>query len=141
MEPRDERIRVRKIIVGAQVSLDGVMQAPGGPREDPTNGFTFGGWMMPYFDQVFGEEIERVFGEKCDLLLGRETYEIFAAQHAEQEALARVCRLLFQIAGLRLSTNKHRPSIAFALCRSLLPFAKRARKGRRRPGQRPLVHE
>jgi dihydrofolate reductase len=70
---------MRKIIVGAQVSLDGVMQAPGGPTEDPTKGFKFGGWAMPYFDQVAGEEIDRVLGEKRDLLLGRKTYEIFAA--------------------------------------------------------------
>lgn len=70
---------MRKIIVGAQMSIDGVMQAPGGPSEDPTNGFKFGGWAMPYFDEVFGEEIDRVFAEKCDLLLGRKTYEIFAA--------------------------------------------------------------
>ena len=70
---------MRKIVVGAQVSMDGVMQAPGGPQEDPTNGFKFGGWVMPYFDQVFGEEIDRVFEQKCDLLLGRKTYEIFAA--------------------------------------------------------------
>ena len=70
---------MRKVIVGAQVSLDGVMQAPGGPTEDPTRGFKFGGWAMPYFDQTFGEEIDRVFGEKFDLLLGRKTYEIFAA--------------------------------------------------------------
>jgi dihydrofolate reductase len=70
---------VRKIIVGAQVSIDGVMQAPGGPSEDPTKGFRFGGWAMPYFDEVFGEEIERVFSERFDLLVGRKTYEIFAA--------------------------------------------------------------
>ena len=69
---------MRKIIVGAQVSMDGVMQAPGGPWEDPTEGFKFGGWVMPYFDHVFGEEIDRVFQEKFDLLLGRKTYEIFA---------------------------------------------------------------
>src|SRR5215475_3316230 len=69
---------MRQIIVGAQVSMDGVMQAPGGPTEDPTKGFTFGGWAMPYFDQVFGEELDRVF-KKFDLLLGRKTYEIFAA--------------------------------------------------------------
>jgi dihydrofolate reductase len=69
---------VRKIVVGAQVSMDGVMQAPGGPWEDPTKGFKFGGWVMPYFDQVFGEEIDRVFREKFDFLLGRKTYEIFA---------------------------------------------------------------
>src|ERR1700741_1081586 len=68
---------MRKIIVGAQVSIDGVMQAPGGPTEDPTRGFKFGGWAMPYFDQAFGEEIDRVF-KNFDLLLGRKTYEIFA---------------------------------------------------------------
>src|SRR5436189_5673246 len=70
---------MRKIIVGAQVSMDGVMQAPGGPTEDPTKGFKFGGWEMPYFDQEFGEELDRLFKEKFDLLLGRKTYEIFAA--------------------------------------------------------------
>src|SRR5436190_10922594 len=70
---------MRKIIVGAMVSLDGVMQAPGGPSEDPTKGFKFGGWQMPYFNQEFGEELDRVFNEKFDLLLGRKTYEIFAA--------------------------------------------------------------
>src|SRR3990170_4152354 len=70
---------MRKIIVGAQVSMDGVMQAPGGSWEDPTKGFKFGGWVMPYIDQEFGEEIDRVFKEKFDLLLGRKTYEIFAA--------------------------------------------------------------
>jgi dihydrofolate reductase len=68
---------MRKIIVGAQVSIDGVMQAPGGPTEDPTKGFEFGGWVMPYFDQAFGEEIDRVF-KNFDLLLGRKTYETFA---------------------------------------------------------------
>ena len=71
---------MRKIIVGAQVSIDGVMQAPGGPTEDPTKGFKFGGWAMPYFDQVGGEEIDRLFKQKFDLLLGRKTYEIFASE-------------------------------------------------------------
>jgi hypothetical protein len=52
---------MRKIIVGAQVSMDGVMQALGGPTEDPTQGFKLGGWAMPYFDQVGGEEIDRLF--------------------------------------------------------------------------------
>ncbi len=69
---------MRKIIVGAMVSMDGVMQAPGGPSEDPTQGFKFGGWLMPYNDQDFGEEIDRIF-KNFDLLLGRKTYEIFAA--------------------------------------------------------------
>src|ERR1700682_4386060 len=70
---------MRKIIVGAQVSMDGVMQAPGGPTEDPTRGFKFGGWAMSYFSNEAREEIDRLFKEKFDLLLGRKTYEIFAA--------------------------------------------------------------
>ncbi|HSN68834.1 MAG TPA: dihydrofolate reductase family protein [Thermoanaerobaculia bacterium] len=70
---------MRKITVGAMVSMDGVMQGPGGPAEDPTRGFRFGGWVMPYFDEGFGEELDRLFEEKFDLLLGRKTYEIFAA--------------------------------------------------------------
>jgi len=68
---------MRKIVVGAMVSMDGVMQAPGGPTEDPTKGFRFGGWVMPYFDQAFGEELDHIFKD-FDLLLGRKTYEIFA---------------------------------------------------------------
>jgi dihydrofolate reductase len=70
---------MRKIIVGAQVSIDGVMQAPGGPTEDPTKGFKFGGWSMAYWSKEAGEEIDRLFKGKFDLLLGRKTYEIFAA--------------------------------------------------------------
>jgi dihydrofolate reductase len=69
---------MRKIIVGAFVSMDGVMQAPGGPTEDPTKGFKFGGWEMPFFDQESREELDRLFEERFDLLLGRKTYEIFA---------------------------------------------------------------
>jgi len=76
---------MRKIIVGAQVSMDGVMQAPGGRIEDPTKGFKLGGWAMPYFAQEFGEEIDRLFKEKFDLLLGRKTYEIFAAYWPYQD--------------------------------------------------------
>src|SRR5512138_2872516 len=75
---------MRKIIVGAQVSMDGVMQSPGGSTEDPTQGFAFGGWAMPYFDQDTFEEIDRLF-KNFDLLLGRKTYEIFAAYWSYQQ--------------------------------------------------------
>ena len=70
---------MRKIIVGAQVSMDGIMQGPGGPTEDPTKGFKFGGWSISHFDDTAGEEIMSLFKDKFDLLLGRKTYEIFAA--------------------------------------------------------------
>jgi len=72
---------MRKVIVGAFVSIDGVMQGPGGPDEDPTGGFKYGGWVAPMADTdpVFGEEVGALFGEPYDLLLGRKTYEIFAA--------------------------------------------------------------
>jgi len=70
---------MRKVIIGAFVSLDGVMQAPGGPHEDPTTGFNFGGWVAPLADDVFSEAVGKMFSEPFDLLLGRKTYEIFAA--------------------------------------------------------------
>lgn len=70
---------MRKVITGAFISLDGVMQAPGGPEEDPTGGFKLGGWVVPYIDEVFGQEIDDLFRQPFDLLLGRKTYEIFAA--------------------------------------------------------------
>lgn len=70
---------MRKIVVGAFVSLDGVMQAPGGPPEDPTGGFTYGGWTVPYWDEKMGAFMGDIFSQPFDLLLGRRTYEIFAA--------------------------------------------------------------
>jgi dihydrofolate reductase len=70
---------MRKIVVGAFVSLDGVMQAPGGPQEDPTGGFRHGGWTVPYWDDVTGAAMGETFSVPFDLLLGRKTYDIFAA--------------------------------------------------------------
>jgi len=68
---------MRKIVVLSMVTLDGVMQAPGGPEEDPSGGFKYGGWVAPYFDEVYGRVMERQM-KPADLLLGRKTYEIFA---------------------------------------------------------------
>jgi dihydrofolate reductase len=70
---------MRKVITGAMVSLDGVMQAPGGPHEDPTGGFELGGWVWPFADEVFGKLIDQLLTPPYELLLGRKTYEIFAA--------------------------------------------------------------
>lgn len=69
---------MRKVIGGAFISLDGVMQAPGGPEEDPT-GFAHGGWLAPIFDEGLGHQIDTLFSGDFDLLLGRRTYDIFAA--------------------------------------------------------------
>ncbi|HVD61916.1 MAG TPA: dihydrofolate reductase family protein [Gemmatimonadaceae bacterium] len=68
---------MRKIIAITQVSLDGVMQAPGGPEEDPSNGFTEGGWAMPFVDDEAGKIIDEIISRDFDLLLGRRTYEIW----------------------------------------------------------------
>ncbi|RWL92092.1 MAG: dihydrofolate reductase [Mesorhizobium sp.] len=70
---------MRKIIAATFVSLDGVMQAPGGPEEDPVGGFEFGGWTFHSFDEVAGTAMEELFSKPFDLLLGRRTYDIFAA--------------------------------------------------------------
>lgn len=69
----------RKLIAITQVTVDGVMQAPGGPEEDPRNGFALGGWAMPFGDAVLGEVIAETIAGEFDLLLGRRTYEIFTA--------------------------------------------------------------
>ncbi len=77
---------MRKLIVAAFVSLDGVMQAPGGPEEDPSNGFKFGGWMASISDEVVGEAVGWLFQKPFELVLGRKTYDIFAGywpQHGD----------------------------------------------------------
>lgn len=70
---------MRKIIVSTFVSLDGVMQAPGGHEEDPAGGFIHGGWTFPHFDPALGAAMGEIFNKPFDLLLGRKTYDIFAA--------------------------------------------------------------
>ena len=76
---------MRKIIVLSFITLDGVVQAPGGPEEDPSDGFKYGGWSAPYSDEVSGKVMQKQM-ERADLLLGRKTFEIFAGywpQHAD----------------------------------------------------------
>jgi dihydrofolate reductase len=77
---------MRKVVTNTFVSLDGVMQAPGGPDEDPSGGFTQGGWSVSYWDDQMGDEMSSFMGKPFDLLLGRRTYEIFAGywpKHAD----------------------------------------------------------
>jgi len=78
---------MRKIIVTEFVTLDGVVQAPGGPTEDTSGGFKHGGWTVPYFDDFSGEVMGDQMKQPFDLLLGRRTFEIFASywpQHEDQ---------------------------------------------------------
>ena len=70
---------MRTIRAASFISMDGVMQGPGGPDEDTTGGFKFGGWNFPYWDEKLGLLMDHAMGEDYDLLLGRRTYEIFAA--------------------------------------------------------------
>jgi dihydrofolate reductase len=70
---------MRKVVVGTFLTLDGVMQAPGGPQEDTEGGFKHGGWQMPYFDEDSGEIMNKNIAATEALLLGRKTYQIFAA--------------------------------------------------------------
>ncbi|HMB23855.1 MAG TPA: dihydrofolate reductase family protein [Anaerolineales bacterium] len=78
---------MRKIIVLEHISLDGVIQAPGGPDEDPSSGFAYGGWISPYSDEIGGTVLRRQMNLPFDLLLGRTTFDIwepFWPQHADE---------------------------------------------------------
>jgi dihydrofolate reductase len=77
VEKEDEPMR--KINVLTFVTMDGVMQAPGGPEEDTSGGFRHGGWLVGYFDEFLGQEMAKQMGQEFDLLLGRRTYDIFAS--------------------------------------------------------------
>ncbi|MBK5395616.1 dihydrofolate reductase family protein [Pseudomonas sp. TH39(2020)] len=94
---------MRKLIVAAFISLDGVMQAPGGPEEDTSDKFRLGGWIVPYADEASGQAIQDLFSQPFELLLGRRTYDIFAAYWPRMRANSRN----YDIADLFNSVPKH----------------------------------
>src|SRR5256885_13226131 len=86
---------MRKLIASTFTSLDGVMQAPGGPDEDPTENFTLGGWTSAFWDEAMDLSAAGFDGKDRELVLGRKTYEIFEAywpHQAEDNAIARTDR-------------------------------------------------
>ena len=78
MKQKNRKEMLRKIIAITQLTLDGVMQSPGGPEEDPSNGFTHGGWAMSFGDDALHQVLDETVAGEFDMLLGRRTYEIFA---------------------------------------------------------------
>lgn len=76
---------MRKIVVLSFISLDGVMQAPGGPEEDTSSNFKYGGWTVPYWDEASGRIMGEQMSTPFDLLLGRKTYDIFAGYWPKQD--------------------------------------------------------
>ncbi|MET3931715.1 dihydrofolate reductase [Lysobacter sp. OAE881] len=97
---------MRKLIVAAFISLDGVMQAPGGPEEDTSGGFAYGGWIVPYADGS-GDVMDGVFMQPFALLLGRRTYEIFASYwpHVREGAPHRFIADMFNDATKHVATH------------------------------------
>lgn len=100
---------MRKIIVAAFLSLDGVMQAPGGPSEDTEGGFAHGGWTVPYVDEAFGNAMGELFSHPFELLLGRRTYDIFAAHWPRVPTDAEDRPLADLFDGITKHVATHRP--------------------------------
>jgi len=103
---------MRKVVVLEHISLDGVIQAPGGPDEDTSGGFAYGGWIAPYSDPMLGTAIRRQMNLPFDLLLGRKTYEIWAPywpQHAD--VWPGVNAATKYVASNSLSSGEWRPSV------------------------------
>jgi dihydrofolate reductase len=97
---------MRKLVVNTFVSLDGVMQAPGGPEEDPTGGFEHGGWSVSFWDDQMMKAMGEFMGKPFDLILGRRTYEIFAAHwpHTDEPGAAELNRATKYVASRTLDT-------------------------------------
>jgi len=100
---------MRSLIGGVFLTLDGVMQGPGGPTEDVTGGFDQGGWVFKLWDEAAGDAIGQLFGGKYDLLLGRRTYDIFAAYWPYVEGDAAAMGEAFTRANKYVLTRGNRP--------------------------------
>ena len=110
--PSGRIVSMRKIIVLTFIALDGVMQAPGGPTEDPSGNFTLGGWTVPYFDEFLGNVMTEQMSQPFDLLLGRKTFEIFASYwpHHEEEG-AGINKATKYVASNTLTSHEWKKSV------------------------------
>lgn len=102
---------MRKIIVLTFITLDGVMQGPGGPTEDTSGDFTYGGWTVPYFDDFLGQTMGEQMGQPFDLLLGRKTFEIFATYWPHQGADNPINKATKYVASNTLTEHEWRKSV------------------------------
>ncbi len=100
---------MRKVIASVFVSLDGVMQAPGGPTEDPTGNFKWGGWLPQFFDEAVRRRIDALFNQEFDLLLGRRTYDIFAAYWPFVQGEEKALGTKFDRAAKHVITSQAKP--------------------------------
>jgi dihydrofolate reductase len=105
---------MRKIIVLTFITLDGVMQAPGGPTEDTSGNFKYGGWTVPYFDEFLGQEMTEQMSKPFDLLLGRKTFEVFASYWPlHQEEGAGINKATKYVASNTLTSHEWKKSVFF----------------------------
>src|SRR5262245_29294581 len=99
---------MRKLIVAEQISLDGVIQSPGGPKEDLSGEFRLGGWVAPYAHEVIGQALRDLFSRPFELLLGRRTYDIFAAYwpHVRADSPSHAIADLFNRVAKHVATHR-----------------------------------
>lgn len=99
---------MRKLIFFTFISLDGVVQSPGGPDEDPSGDFRLGGWIVPYADEAIGQHLNELLAQSFDLLLGRGTYEIFASYwpHVPADSNSRAIADVFNSVPKHVATHR-----------------------------------
>lgn len=102
---------MRKIIVLEHISQDGVIQAPGGQTEDPSNGFTQGGWIYPFSDEMLGNEIRKHMKSSFDLLLGRFTYDLWAKYWPNNDGWSEANQAIKYVASNTLNGVSWKPSV------------------------------
>ncbi|MFN8414461.1 MAG: dihydrofolate reductase family protein [Anaerolineales bacterium] len=103
---------MRKVIALEHISLDGIIQAPGGPEEDISGGFAHGGWISPYSDEILGTQLRKQMNTPFDLLIGRKTFEIWAPYWPEHtDVWAEVNKATKYIASNTITSSEWQPSV------------------------------